>query len=166
MENENSYPGCPVDYSGLHSSGPITDEERRQLEHKLALKLEWVGVWVPDYIVLEGSRVPLHETLWNLVKKTRLSQDEEALLLDLEDKLSLKYREDLTKIDKTDTRREQAIRDYCEAAGLLRAIGTLKGIESGEEAALGKDELAREMNEARKMQARRWLDYLKQLEGP
>ena len=162
MEN-NGRSACPYDYIEQHGDGPLTEDERKRLEKKLSRLLEWVGVWVPDDIELDGRTVPLHDTVWKLVRKDHLTGEEEALLLNLEDRLNKKYREDLEKIESTDRTENQAFQDYCEAAGLLRAIITLKDIERREEKALGQDEWQASENEAKKAHARRWLEYLRQL---
>jgi hypothetical protein len=163
MENDGTRKKCPYNYTEMEGHGPLTEEERKRLEQKLSRLLEWVGVWVPDDVMLDGQNVPLHETVWKLIRKSRLSREEEALLLNLEDRLDKKYKEDLGKIDKTDRTEDQAFQDYCEAAGLLRAIVTLKDLEKREEKAMKPDELIDAVNEAKKAKARRWLEYLREL---
>jgi hypothetical protein len=149
----------------MEGHGQLTEDERKRLMMKLSRLLEWVGIWVPDDIMLDGEKVPLHKTLWKLIKKDHLSREEEALLLNLEDRLDKRYKEDLEKIRTSDRTEDQAFQDYSEAAGLLRAIITLKDIEKREEKAMGPDELQNAMNEAKKARARHWLEYLKQLGG-
>jgi hypothetical protein len=163
VDNNNAGNACPYDYTVLHGHGQLTEDERKMLEQKLSRLLEWVGIWVPDDIVIDGQKVPLHETIWKLIKKDHLSHEEEALLLNLEDRLDKKYKEDLGKIMVSDRTEDQAFRDYCEAAGLLRAIATLKDIEKREEKAMKPDELIDAMNRAKKARAREWLEYLRQL---
>lgn len=141
----------------------LTDEERLRLEKKLKLVLEWVGVWIPDEIVLDGKIVPLHQVVWELVKKQHLSRDDESLLLSLEEKLSKRFRFDVEKIHKLDMTETQALSDFCEAAGLLRAIITLKAIELHEEKTVGEDEMRLRLRDAKKERAKRWLDFLHQL---
>ena len=149
----------------MSDHGPLTEDERRQLERKLSRLLEWVGVRIPDDVVLDGQAVPLHETVWRLVKKDCLSREDEALLLGLEVRLDKKYREDLGKIEATDRTEDQAMKDYTEAAGLLRAIVTLKDIERREESAGELEGVRDAMEAAKDTEARRWLEYLKQLQA-
>lgn len=157
---------CAIDYSDLPREGPLTGEDRRRLDRKLSRLLEWVGVWVPDDVVLDGRTVPLHRVLWEIVKKGRLTPAEEASLLDLEARLDRKFHEDLDRIRHGDTRDEQAVRDYCEAAGLFRAIITLKDIQSREEQAARDGTLSDQVKAEKKARAKQWIDYLKELRGP
>jgi hypothetical protein len=155
---------CPVDYSGIRHGGKLTDEERRRLEEKLSRLLEWVGAWVPDEMVLDGKKVPLHNVVWSIIKKDRLGDDDLKLLLSLEKKLSAKFRVDMDKIRYEDSMEDEAVKDYCEAIGLLRAIVTLKDIEKREEKDKDRDELIERMRNNTKDQARYWLDFLKALQ--
>lgn len=146
--------------------GPLTEEERRQYEQKLSRLFEWVGVRVPDDVVVDGHDVPLHDTIWKLVNKDRLTPDDEAFLRELEDKLDQKFKADRESIRTKDVTEDQATKDYCEAVGLLRAIVTLKDVEARENRNGGATSPADALNENKKEQARRWLEYLKQLRGP
>lgn len=163
MDNENEKT-CPVDFTGIRHGGKLTEEERRRLEGKLTRLLEWVGVWVPDEVVLDGKKVPLHEVIWTMIKKDSLDDKDLELLLSLEKKLNSKFEADLENIEHRDTTEDQAISDYCEAVGLLRAIATLKDVERHEEKDKGKDETLERMRNNTKEQARYWLDFLKQLQ--
>jgi Family of unknown function (DUF5788) len=158
---ENQPPKCPVNYADIHSGGKLTAREREHLEAKLSRLLEWVGAWVPDEIVLDGKKLPLHQIIWNIVKKDKLTDDELKLLLDLEKKLNERYRQDLAKIQYGDTTEDQAIDDYCEAIGILRALVTLKDIEKKEEKMEKRDDLLLKMRENSKEQAMYWLNFLK-----
>ncbi|BAI61993.1 hypothetical protein MCP_1921 [Methanocella paludicola SANAE] len=159
--NENVPNSCPLNYAGIPSGGKLTDEERKHLEAKLSRLLEWVGAWVPDEIVLEGKKLPLHEIIWNIVKKDKLTDSELELLLSLEKKLNEKYRQDLANIKYRDTTEDQAIKDFCEAIGLLRALVTLRDIEKKEEKKEEKDDVILKMRENSKEQALYWMGFLK-----
>jgi len=74
----------PVNYAGLHAGGKLTREERERLVRKLSLLLEWVGVWVPDEIILDGKKVHLHDIVWNIINKKDMTDDELEFLLGLE----------------------------------------------------------------------------------
>ncbi len=155
---------CPVDYSGIHHGGKHTEEERTRLEGKLARLLEWVGAWVPDEIIIDGEKVPLHNVIWSIIKKDRLSEDDLKLLLSLENKLNKRFRADLDNIQHKDSTEDQAVRDYCEAIGLLRAIITLKDIEKKEEKDKDQDKIIEKMRNNTREQARYWLEFLKQMQ--
>jgi hypothetical protein len=154
---------CPVEYAGIHHGGQLTEEERRHLEGKLTRLLEWVGVWVPDEVVLDDKKVPLHDVIWSMIRKDHLDDNDLELLLSLEKKLNRKFNDDLENIQHRDSTEDQAISDYCEAIGLLRAIVTLKDVEKNEEKDKDKDELIQRMRNNTLEQSKYWLDFLKQL---
>ena len=83
----------------------------------------------------------------------------------IEKKLNEKYRQDLENIKYQDSTEDQAINDYCEAVGLLRALVTLKDIEKKGEDHGEKDDLVLSMRENSKEQAKNWLNFLKQFES-
>jgi len=141
-------------------SAPLNDEERCRLEAKLHRVLAWVGVRIPDQIVLDDSKVPLHQVIWDLVNKEKLSREDESLLLNLEEKLDKRLHADMDKVDTTEN---EALSDYSEAAGLLRAIITLKGVQSNEEHVYGATEMQRRMRYAKKEKAKRWMEFLRQM---
>ena len=162
--NDDNNKSCPIGYAGIRHGGELTEEERRRLEVKLTRLMEWVGVWVPDEVVLDGKKVPLHEVIWTMIKKDSLDDKDLELLLSLEKKLNDKFEADLENIEHRDSTEDQAISDYCEAVGLLRAIATLKDVERHEEKDKGKDEVLQRMRNNAKEQTLYWLDFLKQLQ--
>ena len=164
MDENNTPNTYRLNDTAAGHSAPLTDEERRHLEMKLQRVLAWVGVWIPELVELDGSKIPLHQVIWGLVKKEKLSKDDESLLLSLEEKLDKRFQEDVNKIDKTDTTEEEALNDYSEAAGLLRATVALKGVQSHEEQMYGKTELQQRIRNAKKEKARRWMEFLRQME--
>ncbi len=130
------------------------------MEAKLTRLLEWVGVWIPDEVVLDGKKLPLHQVIWNIVSKDKLADDELELLLSLEKKLGEKYALDIEKIDHEDTGEDQAADDFCEAVGLLRALVDLKDVEKREEKKEQRGDVILKMRENSKEQARQWLNFL------
>ncbi len=154
---------CPVDYSGIRPGGRLTKKDRERLERKLKRLLEWVGAWIPEEVTINEKKLPLHKIIWNIVKKKKLSDEDIDFILALEEKLNQKYRQDLENIEYRDTTTDQAIRDYCEAIGLLRAIITLKDIERKSEEKESKEEFARRMREHTKIQAKQWMDFLRRV---
>jgi hypothetical protein len=164
LMNDENNKSCEMDYAGIHHGGDLTEEERRHLEVKMTRLLEWVGVWVPDEVILDGKKVPLHDVIWSMINKDSLDDKDLELLLSLEKKLNSKFEEDLENIEHRDSTEDQAIRDYCEAIGLLRAIATLKDVEKHEEKDEGKDETLQRMRNNTKEQARYWLEFLKKIQ--
>jgi hypothetical protein len=163
MENTNEKI-CPINYAGIHRGGELTEDERRRLEVKLSRLMEWVGAWVPDAVVLDGKKVPLHDVIWSMIKKDHLDDKDLELLLNLEKKLNSKFKDDLENIEHKDSTEEEAINDYCEAVGLLRAIATLKDVENKEEKVQGKDELLQRMRSNTVEQTKNWLDFIKNIQ--
>lgn len=101
--------------------------------------------------------------IWNIVKKKNITESDREMLLDLDGKLNKKFHEDLERIKHKDTMENQAIQDYCEALGLLRAIITLKDISTKEEKKESKDDLAKRMRESTNERTKYWLEFLKSL---
>ncbi|MCD1293769.1 hypothetical protein CUJ83_02005 [Methanocella sp. CWC-04] len=154
---------CPGCYPGIHHGGMLTEEERRHLEFKLTRLLEWVGAWIPGDVTVDNKKIPLHEIVWDLMNKDDLTDEDKELLTDLEYKLEKKFHQDVERIRESDKTEDEAIRDYCEALGLLRAIITLKDIAASPESIIGHGDLSRRINERRKNEANAWLNYLKQI---
>jgi hypothetical protein len=163
MAGPESYDMCN---SELKWDGPLTPEERKLLEQKVSLTLGWVGTKVPASVEIDGKPMPLHDLVWNLLKKDAFSDDEKQLILDLEAKLEKKFRADVLDLRERDSTDEQAETHYCEALGLMRAIVTLKNMTSGDNAGLQHRQgsyLTGKMAEQRRREASRWLDLLKQI---
>lgn len=160
---ENGIDICPVDYSGIRPGGKLIKKDRERLEQKLKRLLEWVGAWIPEEVTINEKKLPLHEIIWSIVKKKKLTEEDIDFILALEEKLNKKYRQDLENIEYRDTTTDQAIRDYCEAIGLLRAIITLKDIEKKAEQKEDKEEFAVKIREHTKNQARQWMEFLRQV---
>ena len=151
-----------MEYYDIPTGGKLTEEERRHLEQKLSRRLEWVGAWIPDNLALDHDEIPLHQVLWNIIKKDQIGEKDMELLISLEERLNKKFREDVDSLEHRDELENQAIHDYCEALGILRAILTIKDIEKREEKSEDKDEFTRKMNESTKNHEKYWLDFLKQ----
>jgi hypothetical protein len=161
-ENNWSQEACPGCYPGIKKDGILTDDERRHLMFKLTRLLEWVGAKVPEHVTINEKRLHLHEIVWDLLNKDDLTDNDRELILSLEQKLEKKFRQDVEEI-RHDISEDEAIRDYCEALGLLRAIITLKDMAAGKEGTIGKGDLAHKINERRKNDANDWLAFLKQM---
>jgi hypothetical protein len=110
----------------------LTEEERKQLLSALHSRLFWVGQYIPHYMEIEGKKCPLHNYVWELVQKEKLTEDEKSQIDKCIEILSEKEKEDEKELEEERLTQEQAKVLYHETAGLLRAIMDLKEIESGE----------------------------------
>lgn len=124
---EESREICEKKISGNY----ITDEERRQLLSALHSRLFWVGQHIPDYIEFEGKTYPLHNYVWELIQKDKLSVAEKSRINKCIEIISAKEMEEEKELEEKSLTSEEARKLYHETAGLLRAITDLKEIESG-----------------------------------
>ncbi|HII80947.1 MAG TPA: methyl-accepting chemotaxis protein [Methanosarcina sp.] len=109
----------------------ITDAERKQLLSTLHSRLFWVGQRIPDYMEFKGKRYPLHNYVWQMIKKDTLTPEEKSLINKCIDIISAKEKENEKELEEKPLTVEEAKSLYHETAGLLRAIMDLKEIESG-----------------------------------
>jgi hypothetical protein len=110
----------------------ITDEERKQLLSALHSRLFWVGQYIPDHVEVEGESYPLHNYVWELVQKDKLSTDEKSRIDQCIRIISSKEKKDEKELEESSLTSEEARNLYHETAGLLRAITEMKEIESGD----------------------------------
>jgi hypothetical protein len=109
----------------------ITEDERKQLLSALHCRLFWVGQHIPDHIEIEGKNYPLHNYVWELIQKDKLTVEEKSQIDKCIEILSAKEEEDEKELEEKPLTEEEAKNLYHETAGLLRAITDLKEIESG-----------------------------------
>ena len=109
----------------------LSVNEREKLLHGLHGYLSWVGAEIPDVFEIDGTEIPLHEVVWRLINKKELTEAETAGIESLIRALEAREACDETALAKETITREEAECLYKEAAGLLRAIMDLKGIENG-----------------------------------
>ncbi|AAM30910.1 DUF5788 family protein [Methanosarcina mazei] len=138
----------------------ITDAERKQFLSALHCRLFWVGQYIPDYVEFKGKRHPLHNYVWELIQKEKLTEGEKSRINKCIDIISVKEKENEKKLEEKPLTEEEAKSLYHETAGLLRAITDLKEIESGE----FKESTRRfqeKFNEQRVKDAKLWLEFLR-----
>ena len=109
----------------------LSVSEREKLLHGLHGYLSWVGAEIPDVFEIDGTEIPLHEVVWRLINKKELTEAETSGIESLISAIEEKEVCDETALAKEAVTREEAECLYKEAAGLLRAIMDLKGIEDG-----------------------------------
>ena len=109
----------------------LSVNEREKLLHGLHGYLTWVGAEIPDVFEIDGTEIPLHEVVWQLINKKELTEPETVGIESLIRALEAKETCDETALAKETITREEAECLYTEASGLLRAIMDLKRIENG-----------------------------------
>lgn len=138
----------------------ITEDERKQLLSALHCRLFWVGQHIPDHMEFDGKTYPLHNYVWELIQKDKLTDSEKSRIDKCIEIISAKEKEDEKELEEKSLTREEAKNLYHETAGLLRAITDLKEIESG---ALQED--TKRFNEKfanqRIRDAKLWLEFIK-----
>ena len=138
---------------------PITPEERRRMELRLHRMLVWVGELTPFEFELGGRKLPLHEIVWDLLAKDCLTEEEKENVRKLMWKLMAHERADEDALHSGAITRGEAKQIFREAAGLLRAITSLKSL-------LGQKEYCNVRHTASRRRiedAASWLNFLKQI---
>ncbi len=137
----------------------ITPEERRKLELKLHRMLVWVGVLTPFEFELGGKKVPLHDIVWDLLAKDCLTDDEKEYVSKLIDKLQKHEKVDEEVLHTHKLTVGEADEIFREAAGLLRAILSLKSLVGRKDVCPVKTRVSKRRLE----EAKYWLGFLKQI---
>ena len=150
------------DYGRTASPGDgplITPEERKRLELRLHRMLVWVGVMMPFEFEIGKHKVPLHEIVWDLLSKDCLTEEEKENVRKLIWKLTAHEKADEQILHDNALTQDEAKKIFREAAGLLRAIMSLKSLVGGKEYCNIRSTGSRRRLE----DARYWLNFLKQL---
>lgn len=137
----------------------ITPEERRRLELRLHRMLVWVGVMTPLEFELGEKKLPLHEIVWDLLAKDCLTEDEKENVRKLMWKLMAQEKADEEAIHNNDLTQDEAREIFKEAAGLLRAITSLKSLIG----AKGFCNVRHTASRRRVEDAANWLSFLRQI---
>ena len=109
----------------------LSVSERDKLLHGLHGYMAWVGAEIPDVFEIDGTKIPLHELVWRLINKKELTEPETIGIESLIHALEAKEACNETALAKETITRVEAECLYKEAAGILRAIMDLKGVENG-----------------------------------
>jgi Family of unknown function (DUF5788) len=138
----------------------ITEEERKELLSALHCRLFWVGQQIPDYIEFDGKNYPLHNYVWELIQKDKLTDEDKFRIDKCIEKISAKEKKDERDLEEKPLTHENAQALYHETAGLLRAIVDLKEIEDGtlkEDTKRFQEQFASQ----RIKDAKLWLEFIK-----
>ena len=138
----------------------IPQAEREHMLFELHRYLAWVGESIPEMMTIDGKEFQLHDLVWKLIQKKRLTESEIKCVKWLIHKLETIEQIDEERFEKAHLTRAQAALIQDEAAGLLRAIMDLKELEEGK---IRKADL-KKLNISNKVEdARRWVKYMKQM---
>lgn len=137
----------------------ITPEERKTLELRLHRMLVWVGVLTPFEFELGDKILPLHEIVWDLLGKDCLTEEEKEYVRKLIMKLTAHERVDEDVLHNSELTEKEAKKIFREAAGLMRAILSLKSLVGQKNACTIKHSV----NRRRVEDAQSWLNFLKQI---
>lgn len=138
----------------------ISQDEREHMLFELHRYLVWVGVVLPEEIDIDHQHIKLHDLIWKLIQKESLTENERKCVKGLIYSLEQKEQLDEERIAKAKLTRAQAEQLHSEAAGLLRAIMDLRDLEEGRIKQADFDEVS---TRDRVQDARRWLDFVKQM---
>lgn len=138
----------------------ISERERRQLLAALHTRLFWVGEEVPYHIEIDGKTYHLHEIVWELLMKKKLTDEDRQRIDNYISYLQKKAKEDELELKTERLTRDEAKRLFDEAAGLMRTVMDLKDIEEGTAKAKAK-EFHEIFSRERVAEARRWLQFLR-----
>jgi hypothetical protein len=151
------------DYGKAPPSPPgerhLSPEERKRLELRLHRMLVWVGVMTPLEFEIAGKKVPLHDIVWDLLSKECLTEEEKEYVRKLIWKLVAHEKADEEILHSNDLTERDAKSIFREAAGLLRAIMSLKSLVGGKEYCNVRSTASRRRVE----DAKYWLNFLKQI---
>jgi len=152
------------DYGKARPSPPagerlITPQERKRLELRLHRLLVWVGVMTPFEFEIDGKKVPLHAIVWDLLSKDCLTEEEKENVRKLIRRLSAHEKADEDILHRNELTEREAKSIFREAAGLLRAIMSLKSLVGEKEYCNVRSTASRRRVE----DAKYWLNFLKQI---
>jgi len=125
-----------------YSDNRFTEEERKYLERQLRSMFAFIGCAVPERIVYQGAEIPVRDTVWKLLTKDELTQQERVIAEELVSIMDRKVKENQAIIEKYALSDEEAEKLYFEACGMLKAIVSLRSLEKDRTA--GIEELTKE----------------------
>jgi hypothetical protein len=137
----------------------ITPQERRNMELRLHRMLVWVGVIMPEEFEIKGKKLPLHDIVWDLLAKDCLTEDEKEDVRKLIWRLSKHEKADEEYLHSHDLTVDEAQEIFKEAAGLLRAIMSLKSLVGTKDRCTLRHRVTRRRVE----EAQSWLAFIKEL---
>ncbi|MEZ5334721.1 MAG: DUF5788 family protein [Methanolobus sp.] len=142
------------------SEDVLSEWERKQLLASLHARLFWVGEEIPYSVDIKGKKCKLHSIVWDLINKSKLTDEDIRHIDTYISYLQEKEAEDELELKTEKLTKKEAKALFNETAGLLRAIMDLKEIEDG--TAKEKEQKFHEtFSRERVEEARKWLSFLK-----
>ncbi len=140
--------------TGPETSKP-TPEERRRILARIHSLFYWVGVLVPEEELIEDTRIPLRDIVYNFISKENPTEEEIQGALALAKVLEKKAHELEEKIKEGDITKAEARKLFEETAGLLRAVDDLRHAKGDVLEVRTKALMAKIDDE------KRWLEFVK-----
>jgi hypothetical protein len=117
-----------VDYDGV-----LDEKERRRILARIDSMFSWVGAAVPREVEVDGERIPLRDTIEELIMKDELDHEGRARITKLLKALKKKEASLKDLIRDGDISEDEAVDIYDEIRGIVRAVSKLRKIKSGED---------------------------------
>ncbi|WP_321429370.1 DUF5788 family protein [uncultured Methanolobus sp.] len=137
----------------------LSEWERKQLLAALHARLFWVGEEIPYSVDIRGKKCKLHELVWRLINKDKLTDEDIVHIDKYITFLREKEQEDETKLKTEKLTKDEAKALFNETGGILRAIMDLRDIEEGTVKEKEK-EFHDIFSKERVAEARKWLRFL------
>jgi hypothetical protein len=137
----------------------LSEWERKQLLAALHARLFWVGEEIPYSVDIRGKKCKLHELVWKLINKDKLTDEDIGHIDKYIAFLREKEQEDETKLKTEKLTKDEAKALFNETGGILRAIMDLRDIEEGTVKEKEK-EFHDIFSKERVAEARKWLRFL------
>ena len=139
----------------------LSDEDRAKMLARIHSLVYWVGMLVPEHILLGDSEIDLREVVYNLTTKEKLTPEDVAKVNELIRMLKAKenYVEKVMAHDPMSLETAKALLE--ETCGLLRAIDELRSVESLEKAEFRRREIMSRIEDAK-----RWQRFLEAIKPP
>jgi hypothetical protein len=149
---ENGTTNPPAAGAAMDARNLLSSEERAKMISRIHSLVYWVGMLIPERLLLEGSEIDLREVVYNLTSKEKLTVEDVQETNDLIAQLKERERELETQLSRDQMSRDTAKGILEEICGLLRAIDELRSVENPERAEFKKEDLMSKVEDAKRWQ--------------
>jgi hypothetical protein len=143
--------------SNGQGSERLTDRERKAIISRMHSLLFWVGKFIPEHEIVEGTQVDLRDVIFRFISKEDPTPEDIQGAKDLADVLERKARDLEKQLNNNQVTRADAYKLLDEVCGLLRAVDELRN-SHGDLAIYQKTALMSKVNDEK-----RWLHFVDQL---
>ncbi len=139
----------------------LSDEDRAKMLARIHSLVYWVGMLIPEHLLVGDSEIDLREVVYNLTTKEKLTREDILKVNELIRMLKAKesYLEKKLAHDPLSLETAKSLLE--ETCGLLRAIDELRSVESIEKAEFRKKEIMSRIEDAK-----RWQKFLESIKPP